>query len=77
MTEEKTVLAHYTCTKCNVGPIDIAVPERINGTNVPTWLIRVIFPLCMEDHKKRSPQCDHQFLDVGLRPPDYQPEIVQ
>ena len=76
MTEE-TQLAHYTCTRCSVGPIDVAVPARINGTGIMDWLLKVAYPVAMADHLERSPKCENRFLDIGLRPPDYQPEIVQ
>ena len=73
---DETVIAHYSCKRCKLFEIDIEVPERTDDVNVPTWLIRTIYPLAMEDHKKRSAECEERFLDIGLRPPDYQPQIL-
>lgn len=72
-----TQLAHYTCKRCKLDQIDIEVEDRINGTNVPTWLLQVIYPAAMEDHKARSPDCEERFLDIGLRPPDYKLVVIE
>lgn len=73
-----SITAHYTCKRCKLNEIDIIVPDRAEDMNVPTWLIRTIYPVAMDDHKKRRPDCEERFLDIGLRPPDYEPpEIVQ
>lgn len=74
---EQTVLAHYSCTRCKLQGVDIHAPARINGMGIMDWMVKVVYPVAMEDHLKRSPQCEERFLDIGLRPPDYQPEIVQ
>lgn len=71
-----SVTAHYSCKRCKIDAIDIEVPERDPEQNVPTWLIRTIYPLAMEDHKKRSADCEERFLDIGLRPSGYKPPEI-
>lgn len=70
---EGTVTSHYSCKRCELVEIDIDVPARTDDVNVPTWLIRTIYQIAMEDHKKRSAECTETFLDIGLRPPGYKP----
>lgn len=77
LKSDGTVTAHYSCTKCGLDGLDIAVPAKTEEQGHMEWAVKVIYPIAMKDHAARNPQCDQRFLEIGVRPPDYQPKWVQ
>lgn len=69
MSEPAALIVRYSCTKCGLKKVQVAVPFRGEKEGVVEW-VQGITLILQKDHGSRSPVCDTNMLDEVWIPID-------